>query len=242
MRSIASKHAVLFPRLRVACLLVLALGMTLPLTAQAPQAAGTVGSDASQAKKKEPIQFKARSVQSVLAKGKERTVLIGSVTITMGSLTILADRVELSGDDYKDVLCMGNVKVNDTDKGFSLASDRLRYDRDTETGVAQGKVFVDDTKNSTQINAEWVRFDQAESIFEAAISVVVVKEDLSVRAEYAKFNRNTEEMELRGGVVAITEDGTLTGEAITGNAGASDMEVSGMVSGTIKPKETTKQE
>ncbi|MDH7484514.1 MAG: LptA/OstA family protein, partial [Spirochaetales bacterium] len=219
MRLLAPKYAVLFSRLRIACLLVLALSMTLPLTAQTPQTAGTIGTATSQAKKKEPIQFQARSVQSVLAKGKERTVLIGSVTITMGSLTILADRVELSGDDYRDVLCVGNVKVNDADKGFSLASEKLRYDRDTETGVAQGKVFVDDTKNSTQINAEWVRFDQAESIFEAAVSVVVVKEDLSVRAEYAKFNRNTEEMELRGGVVAVTEDGTLTGDAITGKTG-----------------------
>ncbi len=185
---------------------------------------------------KKPIEFTARSVQGVLAKGKESTVLTGSVKITTGSLEILADRVELSGTDYNNVVCIGNVIVKDSEKGFSMTAKKLRYTRDTETGIAQGNVAVDDTKNKTVINAEWVRFDQVTSVFEAAVSVLVLKEDMSIRAEYAFYNRDTEEIRLHGGVVAITEEGTLAGDTITASADWSNLQISGQVGGTITPK------
>lgn len=185
---------------------------------------------------KKPIEFSARSVQGVLAKGKENTILSGSVKILTGSLEIHADRVELSGTDYNNVYCVGNVSVTDSEKGFSMTAQKLRYVRDTEIGIAQGKVVVDDAKNKTVINAEWVRFDQVQSVFEAAVSVLVLKEDMSIRAEYAFYNRDTEEIKLHGGAVAITEEGTLTGDVITATADWSDLKISGQVGGIITPK------
>ncbi|HCX96349.1 MAG TPA: hypothetical protein DHU26_05125 [Spirochaetaceae bacterium] len=188
---------------------------------------------------KKPITFSARSVQGVLAKGKENTILTGSVKITTGSLVITADRVELSGEDYVNVVCSGNVVANDSEKGFSLVAEKLNYQRDIEIGIAQGKVAVNDTKNNTVINAEWVRFDQKQSIFEAAVSVLVLKEDMSIRAEYAHYNRDTEEIRLHGGAVAITETGQLQGDTITASSDWSNLQISGEVSGNITSKEKT---
>lgn len=193
-------------------------------------------SPSAKSSSKKPIEFSARSVQGVLAKGKENTILTGSVKIMTGSLEIHADRVELSGTDYNNVYCVGNVTVSDTEKGFSMTAQKLRYVRDTEIGIAQGRVVVDDTKNKTVINAEWVRFDQIQSVFEAAVSVLVLKEDMSIRAEYAFYNRDTEEIKLHGGAVAITEEGTLTGDIITASADWSNLKISGQVGGTITPK------
>ncbi len=200
----------------------------------APTGTATVPTQTTGGKK--PITFSAKSVQGVLAKDKQDTILTGSVKIITGSLVITADRVELSGQDYVNVACSGNVNVTDTEKGFTLVSQKLSYQRDTEIGVAQGKVAVDDTKNHTSINAEWVRFDQRKSIFEAAVSVVVLKEDMSIRAEYAYYNRDTEEIKLHGGAVAVTQDGTLKGDTISAGTDWSNLQVSGEVSGTITPK------
>lgn len=186
---------------------------------------------------KKPITFSAKSVQGVLAKDKQDTILTGSVKVITGSLVITADRVELSGQDYVNVACSGNVNVADTEKGFSLVGEKLSYQRDTEIGVAQGKVTVNDTKNNTVIDAEWVRFDQQQSIFEAAVSVVVLKEDMSIRAEYAFYNRDTEEIKLHGGAVAVTQEGTIKGDTISTTTDWSNLQVSGEVSGTITPKE-----
>ncbi len=208
-----------------------------PATPDQPPVSSEISSEPQQAKGKKPIFFSARSVQGVLAKEKQNTILTGSVKITTGSLTITADRVELSGEDYVNVACSGNVTVNDAEKGFSLVAEKLYYRRDTEIGVAQGRVAVNDTKNNTTIDAEWLRFDQQQSIFEAAVSVLVLKEDMSIRAEYAHYNRDTEEIKLHGGAVAITEDGTLKGDVISATSDWSNIQVSGEVSGTITTKE-----
>ncbi|SLM18176.1 exported hypothetical protein [uncultured spirochete] len=188
---------------------------------------------------KKPISFSARSVQGVLAKDKQDTILTGSVKIITGSLFITADRVELSGEDYVNVACSGNVTVNDTEKGFSLVAEKLNYQRDTEIGLAQGKVAVNDTKNNTIIDAEWIRFDQQQSIFEAAVSVLVLKEDMSIRAEYAHYNRDTEEIKLHGGAIAVTEEGTLKGDVISATSDWSNLQISGEVSGNITSKENS---
>jgi hypothetical protein len=65
---------------------------------------------------KKPITFSAKSVQGVLAKDKQDTILTGSVKVITGSLVITADRVELSGQDYVNVACSGNVNVADTER------------------------------------------------------------------------------------------------------------------------------
>ena len=187
---------------------------------------------------KKPIVFSANTVQGVIAKGKENTILMGSVHITTGSMIITADRVDLSGEDYVNVVCLGNVTVQDTEKGFSLVAEKLNYNRDTEIGLAQKKVFVNDTKNNTIIEAEWLRFDQKQSIFEAAVTVKVRKEDMSISSEYALYNRDTEEIWLHGGAIAVTEDGVLKGDVISSSADWSKLKISGEVSGTITTKET----
>ncbi|HOI98413.1 MAG TPA: LptA/OstA family protein [Rectinema sp.] len=187
---------------------------------------------------KKPIVFSANTVQGVIAKGKENTILMGSVHVTTGSLTITADRIDLSGEDYVNVVCLGNVTVLDTEKGFSLVAEKLNYHRDTEIGIAQRKVYVNDTKNNTIIEAEWLRFDQKQSIFEAAVTVQVRKEDMSISSEYALYNRDTEEIWLHGGAIAVTEDGVLKGDVISSSSDWSKLKISGEVSGTITPKET----
>jgi len=209
----------------------------LPAQTSPPAPTGTATAPTQTTGGKKPITFSAKSVQGVLAKDKQDTILTGSVKVITGSLVITADRAELSGQDYVNVACSGNVNVTDTEKGFSLVSQKLNYQRDTEIGVAQGKVAVNDTKNNTVIDAEWVRFDQQQSIFEAAVSVVVLKEDMSIRAEYAYYNRDTEEIKLHGGAVAVTQEGTLKGDAISATTDWSNLQVSGEVSGTITPKE-----
>jgi hypothetical protein len=81
------------------------------------------------------------------------------------------------------------------------------------------------------------QFDQQQSIFVVAVSVVVLKEDMSIRAEYAFYNRDTEEIKLHGGAVAVTQEGTIKGDTISTTTDWSNLQVSGEVSGTITPKE-----
>lgn len=188
---------------------------------------------------KDTITFTARRMESVIAKGKEKTVLIGSAVVNTGTIQVTADRIELSGKDYNDMLCLGNVTVKDDSKGFLLKAANVAYTRDTEVGVAQNQVQIDDSKNNLVLKAEWVQFDQKQSILVARIAVHILKEDFAVRSEYARYDRNDESLQLSGTPVALNSDGRLSAEYMSGKADLNDLSMSGDVSGTIT---TTKKE
>jgi lipopolysaccharide assembly outer membrane protein LptD (OstA) len=219
---------------------MLALVLAAPLAAQqppvtapqvpAPPAAAAPGDS------DDVITFTASRMESVIAKGKEKTILIGEAVVTTGSLEIKADRIELAGEDYNDVVCIGKVVVFDEEKGFLLKAVSLSYKRDSEIGVAQDSVVLEDSKNDVLLKAGWVRFDQKKSLVDARIGVHILKEDLAVRSEFARYNRDTESIELNGLPVAVSEDGTISADSISGTAGADTLEFGGRVSGTITTK------
>jgi len=203
----------------------------LPLAAQtAVPVAGASGTGDT------TITFSADRMESVLAKGKEKTILIGKAVVNTGTMEIKADRIELSGTDYNDVACSGKVSVLDDSKGFLLNADSLTYARDTEIGIAQTKVVLEDSKNDVLLKAEWVRFDQKASIVEARISVHILKEDFAVRSEYARFNREDESLVLSGMPVAVSADGKVKADTMTGKADMQSLSLGGRISGTITTK------
>jgi lipopolysaccharide export system protein LptA len=200
-----------------------------PAPAQAPAAGTAAGSS-------DTITFSARRMESVIAKGKEKTILIGQAVVNTGTVQIKADRIELSGEDYNDVTCAGAVVVFDESKGFLLKSATLKYARDTEIGLAQDKVVIEDSKNDVVLKAEWVRFDQKQSLVDARIAVHILKEDFAVRAEFARYNRDDESLQLSGSPVAVSPDGTISADTISGTPSMEGLELGGSVSGTISTK------
>lgn len=202
-----------------------------PLFAQeSPSPQGEAGSDST------TITFTARRMESVIAKGKEKTILIGDAVVDTGTMNIKSDRIELSGKDYNDVACEGAVTVKDESKGFLLNAATLTYARDTEIGVAQTQVVLEDSKNSVLLKAEWVRFDQKQSLVDARLAVHILKEDFAVRAEFARYNRNDESLELSGIPVAVSADGRIAADTMTGKTDMQSLEFGGKVSGTITTK------
>lgn len=202
-----------------------------PLSAQeTPAVQGQTGADAT------TITFTARRMESVIAKGKEKTILIGEAVVNTGTMEIKSDRIELGGQDYNDVVCTGAVIVNDESKGFLLTASNLIYARDTEIGLAQDKVVLEDSKNSVLLKAEWVRFDQKQSLVDARIAVHILKEDFAVRAEFALYNRNDESLQLSGTPVAVSEDGRIASDTMTGKTDMQSLDFGGKVSGTITTK------
>jgi lipopolysaccharide export system protein LptA len=201
-----------------------------------PQAAQPAPAEGSAAGSSDTITFSARRMESVIAKGKEKTILIGQAVVNTGTVQIKADRIELSGEDYNDVTCSGAVSVFDESKGFLLTSATLKYARDTEIGLAQDKVVIEDSKNDVVLKAEWVRFDQKQSLVDARIAVHILKEDFAVRAEFARYNRDDESLQLSGSPVAVSPDGTISADTISGKPSMEGLELGGSVSGTISTK------
>jgi Uncharacterized protein conserved in bacteria len=190
----------------------------------------------------DPVSFSADSVQSSLAKGKERTVLSGRARVRTGSVSISADRVELSGKDFTYLECSGSVVVVDTERQIRLESPKLYYDRDVKLTRAQGPSMLQDDKNKLVLKAEWIENNGTTEVTLAQVAVRIVKDKLACRAEYALYRRKDNELELSGSPSATKDGDEYRATRIIVNTDTEDIKLEGEVSGKVTDKSSKKKD
>lgn len=184
----------------------------------------------------DPISFSGDSVQASLAKDKERTILSGNASVKTGSISILADRIELFGKDFTYLQCTGSVTVVDSDKKIRLESPSLYYDRDKKLLRTQGPSVLQDDKNHLVLKAEWIESDNDKEVTLAEVAVRIVKDKLACRAEYALYRRKENYLELTGSPSASKEGDTYEASRIIVNTDTEDIQLEGEVQGSVIDK------
>jgi lipopolysaccharide export system protein LptA len=144
------------------------------------------------------FSFQGEQMETVLAKGKERTVLSGNAEVQTEDNLIRADRVELYGEDFRYVACEGNVRIVNELKGIEVTCQRLFYNREEKVVRVRGNVIMLDEQNEVVVKGGYLENweDSDETVVQ--IGVRILKEDLVCRAEYARYQRNEDKLELSG--------------------------------------------
>ena len=144
------------------------------------------------------FSFRGEQMETVLAKGKERTVLSGNAEVQTEDNLIRADRVELYGEDFRYVACEGNVRIVNEQKGIEVTCQRLFYNREEKVVRVRGNVIMLDEQNEVVVKGGYLENweDSDETVVQ--IGVRILKEDLVCRAEYARYQRNEDKLELSG--------------------------------------------
>ena len=137
-------------------------------------------------------------METVLAKGKERTVLTGSAEVQTEDNLISADRIELYGEDFRFVSCEGNVRIVNEQKGIEVTCRQLFYNRQEKVVRVRGNVVMLDKANEVVVKGGFLENweDSDETVVQ--IGVRILKEDLVCRAEYARYQRAEDTLELSG--------------------------------------------
>jgi len=182
------------------------------------------------------ISFKADSVQSTLAKGKERTILSGRASVQTGKLSISADRIELFGEDFRYLDCSGSVRVIDGDQSIRLETRNLYYDRTRKLTRAQGPSVLQDEKNELVLKAEWIESDGEAEVTVAQVAVRIIKGKISTRSEYALYRRADKSLELTGSPSAYREGDVYRASKISVDIETEDIQLEGSVSGSVSEK------
>ena len=144
------------------------------------------------------FSFQGEQMETVLAKGKERTVLSGNAEVQTEDNLIRADRVELYGEDFRYVACEGNVRIVNEQKGIEVTCRRLFYNREEKVVRVRGNVIMLDEQNEVVVKGGYLENweDSDETVVQ--IGVRILKEDLVCRAEYARYQRSEDKLELSG--------------------------------------------
>lgn len=179
------------------------------------------------------FSFKGDKLETVLAQGKEKTVLTGNVEIVSDENIISADRVVLYGKDFTFVQCSGNVDVKNKKRGIHLVSDNLFYNRKEKVVRVQGKAVMEDKKNEVVVKGGFLEDWEDDEITIIQIGVRILKKDLVCRSEFARYIRKEDKLELSGMPVVFYKGDEYRASKIFINLKSDKIKLVGEIKGKI---------
>ena len=183
------------------------------------------------------LQFSTDHMTTVLAKGKEHTILSGHAKIINGDTTITANQIELYGPDFRYANCTGDVKVVDAKRGITLTSQNLYYDRTEDLSRVEGYAEMQDTKNEIVVKGGFLENRGNEDITIVQIGVRILKiadkQQMVCRSEFAKYNRKDDSLVLSGTPVVFWKGDEYRAAQISIDLKTDEISLQGEVSGKI---------
>jgi len=182
--------------------------------------------------------FTADSMESVVAKGRERALLSGHAQLTADDLEITADTIELTGKNWRFARCSGHVAARDEKQGIHLTTELLVYDRETRVSRLEGESVLEDSKNHVVLKAFWMENDDERKLVSARIGVRMFKDKTQARSASLVYHRDEQLLELLGASRVLRDGDEYKAERILLNLNTDEITLLGGVSGTvIKKKE-----
>lgn len=179
------------------------------------------------------INFSADSVQSVFEKYNERTTLSGNAKVSTGSLTIQADRIEISGSGNRYVQASGTVRVRDEQRQIIMQGQSLQYDRTLDIVRVNGQAMLEDFKNKVVIRSGSFEYRLKDNLAIMNAGVRLYKDDLEARSEFATWQRQTAALELNGQPEVTKGKDRYKASTIRVNTDTNEIQLLGGVSGDV---------
>ena len=187
----------------------------------------------------ENYSFSSDYLKSVMAEGKEVTLLEGEVVISSENKVIRADKAELQGENFSFFLCEGNVEVQDLENDFTLTSQVFHYDNDRKIIRINAPSVMEDRKNELIIKCGYMENREEENIILLQIGVRILKENLACRSEFAVYYRDRNLLELTGLPVVYRNDDVFRASRITVNLDTDEIKMEGDVQGSLLSEESS---
>lgn len=188
------------------------------------------------------ITFSADKMQGSGKKDQNSTSLTGNAKVSVDSLNIYGERIELYGKDYRYIKANGSVTGEDAEKGFTFSAASLSYDRETEVAEFMGQAKVEDTKNKVETAAERIEYNQKNEIILLQMDVKLKSKDIACDSLFAMYNRNTSMLELTGKPTVKKGKDEFKAARISVNIDTEDIKLEGKVSGSVtEEKENTEK-
>lgn len=182
------------------------------------------------------FRFEASRMSGSRASGRDLTVLEGSAKVVSDSLTLTADRIEISGEDNRFVDCVGAVTGTDEEKGIRFQTERLRYDRELKVARLEGDSVMEDKENGVTARARFIEYNDKSGTTVLQVSVRLFKDELVCRSQWALYRREEQTLELAGMPVVFKEGDEFRSDRMRVDLDTDDIQMEGAVSGSLREK------
>ncbi len=181
----------------------------------------------------ETWRFSARQVSSIQSGGQATTVLDGGARVESSSMTILADHLELGGEEYTLISGYGGVNLTDKDRGLKVESRRFEYDRNAKIIRFREQVSLVDTEQGIVIRCESLDLLEDEELVVMQVAVRLIKDDIVCRGEFANYAREENTLTISGRPVVWRKDDEYRADRINVNLNTDEIVMEGAVTGAL---------
>lgn len=163
--------------------------------------------------------------------------LSGGAHVSTETLNINADKITLSGKNYSNVRCSGNVVLNDRERGLNVKTLNLNYNRTDETIISDGWIEIEDTGNEARLSGSWFEYNKETSVMILQMRASIEKKTdsglLECHADSISYNSDKQILELKGNAVVVWENNTYNASYININIETKEISLQGSISGEI---------
>lgn len=179
------------------------------------------------------FSFTADRMETVLAEGRERTVLRGNAALTSDDTEIFADSIELFGADLAFALSRGGVRVVQVGEGIELTSETVFYNRRDGVVRVEGDALLIDHDNEMVIRGGFLEHWEERNETSIQIGVQILSDDLVARAQLVHYDRGAQTLTLSGLPVVTWKGDEYHASRIFIDLDQERIVLSGAVSGQI---------
>ncbi len=183
------------------------------------------------------ITFSGGSSNLILQDNQKVVTLSGGAKVNTGSMSITADSITITGNNYERISCEGNIVIEDKEKGFTITTSSLYYNRENERIIISSFCEISDTVNELLASANSLKYDLNSDQLTLSVDVHLVKasdEDvMSCKAEQMEYDREKQTLALLGGAYVYFKENSYKANAILVDLETDEIKLEGNIRGTL---------
>lgn len=183
------------------------------------------------------ISFSGGKSTLIMREGEKSVSLTEGAEVISGSMKITASSITLSGEDWKEIESRGKIEITDSERGISIKTSILWFDRIDEILVISSFFELDDIPDQLYAQAGSLRYDMKNEKLEMGMQVTLMKvadgEVMKCSSESVTFDRNSGILSLLGGARVEWKGDSYEAEMITVDTSDNTISLSGRIKGTI---------
>jgi lipopolysaccharide export system protein LptA len=179
------------------------------------------------------ITFTANTMSGFTGKKTEYTLLEGSAYVLTTKIEIHADRIELSGEDFRFVSASGSVKGKHLDDDMDFTCETLKYDRDSEVVTMQNNASIVDNPNGVSAKAEIIQYNQKTGVALLQINIELRQKDSVCTGAFAIYRKEEQILEMSGNPKIEKGDDVFRAREVMMNLDTEEIRLDGRVRGTV---------
>ncbi|MDD4082976.1 MAG: LptA/OstA family protein [Sphaerochaetaceae bacterium] len=167
----------------------------------------------------------------------DTVTLSDSAQVNTKDISVTADEIEISGENYRYLKCSGNVIAEEKQNNIILKTPELFYDRDKNTILINSWIEIDDSENEIKMSGAYLEFNLEQQLFnlqiDAEINKATEKGQLIGKAASIIYNNKEKSLILQGNASVTWGEDNYEASLIRINLETEEIILEGKITGTV---------